>query len=257
MRKKSTSAVIRNTSFKTVAAQNTILMSTMFLGSPCPGSLSDYMIPSRQQDFSQLDEKRAKQLSQDFYSMRFDLSSVLSKASQSNIYCSAEKGEETALMSMGRAAEPLYCDNILRSCFAGSYTPLLDLKKDLKKHKCSSKDYKMQSTPEENTCEDSCLENKEESSTGKQCKGENDGQEGERKSNEISATTNKKSKMEQYIEKRRKNNASAKKSREARRLREMKTQFRASCLEDENFKLRTIVSALKDENSQLRELLIM
>lgn len=64
-------------------------------------------------------------------------------------------------------------------------------------------------------------------------------------------------KMEEYLEKRRKNNASAKKSRKARRMREIQTQFLSSYLEDENIKLLTIISALKTENSHLRQLMII
>lgn len=66
-----------------------------------------------------------------------------------------------------------------------------------------------------------------------------------------------KTKLEEYLEKRRKNNASAKKSREARRMRELQTQIQAAYLEDENSKLRTIVGALRKENTHLRELLIV
>jgi hypothetical protein len=66
-----------------------------------------------------------------------------------------------------------------------------------------------------------------------------------------------KSKLEEYLEKRRKNNASAKKSREARRMRELQTQIHAAYLEDENSKLRTIVGALRKENTHLRDLLIV
>lgn len=65
-----------------------------------------------------------------------------------------------------------------------------------------------------------------------------------------------KTKLEEYLEKRRKNNASAKKSREARRMRELQTQIHAAYLENENSKLRTIVGALRKENTHLRELLI-
>jgi len=81
--------------------------------------------------------------------------------------------------------------------------------------------------------------------------------EKEKLPNDRNSIDDEKTKMEEYLEKRRKNNASAKKSREARRLRELETQIRASYLENENSKLRTIVSALRNENSQLRDLLIV
>ncbi|XP_031550588.1 transcription factor VBP-like [Actinia tenebrosa] len=81
----------------------------------------------------------------------------------------------------------------------------------------------------------------------------------ENKMDQSQPTDNKPSKMklEEYLEKRRKNNASAKKSREARRMRELQTQIHAAYLEDENSKLRTIVGALRKENTHLRDLLIV
>lgn len=75
--------------------------------------------------------------------------------------------------------------------------------------------------------------------------------------NHSTRTACEKAKMNEYLEKRRKNNASAKKSREARRQRELENQIRVSYLEDENSKLRSILCVLRNENIQLRELLIM
>ncbi|XP_032222133.1 uncharacterized protein LOC5521320 [Nematostella vectensis] len=63
-------------------------------------------------------------------------------------------------------------------------------------------------------------------------------------------------KTEQYREKRRKNNASAKRSREARKMREIHAQTAAAYLQDENAKLRALVNVLKEENVYLREIML-
>lgn len=58
---------------------------------------------------------------------------------------------------------------------------------------------------------------------------------------------------ELYWEKRRKNNMSAKKSRDAKRRREILIKETAIFLEEENRKLRMELSALRDENAKLKE----
>ena len=55
-----------------------------------------------------------------------------------------------------------------------------------------------------------------------------------------------------YWDKRKKNNMSAKRSREARRLKEEQSAVRVVCLEEENLRLRTEVSMLKEEVNRLR-----
>ena len=60
---------------------------------------------------------------------------------------------------------------------------------------------------------------------------------------------------EGYWERRRKNNLSAKRSRDARRLREKQTQKRATFFEEENLRIRAKINALEDENHRLRRLI--
>jgi hypothetical protein len=55
-----------------------------------------------------------------------------------------------------------------------------------------------------------------------------------------------------YWEKRKKNNESAKRSREARRMKEEQIALRVVYLEQENLQLRTEVSLLKSEIEKLR-----
>ena len=55
-----------------------------------------------------------------------------------------------------------------------------------------------------------------------------------------------------YWEKRKKNNDSAKRSREARRMKEEQIAMRVVYLEQENLQLRTEVSLLKSEIEKLR-----
>ena len=59
-------------------------------------------------------------------------------------------------------------------------------------------------------------------------------------------------KDERYWEKRQRNNASAKRSRDARRVRELETQIRAEYLIDENRKLKNENEVLRDENYSLQ-----
>ena len=59
-------------------------------------------------------------------------------------------------------------------------------------------------------------------------------------------------KDEQYWDKRRRNNASAKRSRDARRARELETQINFAFLLEENRKLTTEVAVLREENATLR-----
>jgi hypothetical protein len=59
-------------------------------------------------------------------------------------------------------------------------------------------------------------------------------------------------KDEMYWEKRQKNNESAKRSREARRMKEEQIALRVVFLEQENLQLRTEVSLLKSEIEKLR-----
>lgn len=56
-----------------------------------------------------------------------------------------------------------------------------------------------------------------------------------------------------YLEKRRRNNESARKSRESRRRREKETKERISILQEENIKLRTEIQILREEICRLRE----
>ncbi|KAF7490090.1 hypothetical protein SSS_10423 [Sarcoptes scabiei] len=60
-------------------------------------------------------------------------------------------------------------------------------------------------------------------------------------------------KNEIYLEKRRRNNESARKSRESRRRREKETKERISILQEENIKLRTEIQILREEICRLRE----
>ena len=54
-----------------------------------------------------------------------------------------------------------------------------------------------------------------------------------------------------YWEKRQRNNASAKRSRDARRVRELETQIRAEYLEDENYRVKIENEVLREENARL------
>ena len=58
-------------------------------------------------------------------------------------------------------------------------------------------------------------------------------------------------KDQRYWEKRQRNNASAKRSRDARRVRELETQIRAEYLEDENYRLKVENEVLREENARL------
>lgn len=58
-------------------------------------------------------------------------------------------------------------------------------------------------------------------------------------------------KDQRYWEKRQRNNASAKRSRDARRVRELETQIRAEYLEDENYRLKVENEVLREENTRL------
>ncbi|CAH1642050.1 unnamed protein product [Spodoptera littoralis] len=62
-------------------------------------------------------------------------------------------------------------------------------------------------------------------------------------------------KDEKYFERRRRNNQAAKKSRDARRIREDQIAWRACLLEQENASLRAHVAALRQETLALRSLL--
>ncbi|XP_047039183.1 CCAAT/enhancer-binding protein delta-like [Helicoverpa zea] len=62
-------------------------------------------------------------------------------------------------------------------------------------------------------------------------------------------------KDEKYFERRRRNNQAAKKSRDARRIREDQIAWRACLLEQENASLRAHVAALRQEALALRSLL--
>ncbi|XP_061385124.1 transcription factor ces-2-like [Danaus plexippus] len=62
-------------------------------------------------------------------------------------------------------------------------------------------------------------------------------------------------KDEKYFERRRRNNQAAKKSRDARRMREDQIAWRACVLEQENASLRAHVAALTQETRALRALL--
>jgi bZIP factor len=59
-----------------------------------------------------------------------------------------------------------------------------------------------------------------------------------------------------YYERRKKNNDAAKRSRDARRMKEEQTANRAVTLEHENAKLRTEISSLKSEITKLRVLIL-
>lgn len=67
------------------------------------------------------------------------------------------------------------------------------------------------------------------------------------------ASTRQIEKTEQYWDRRQKNNVSAKKSRDARRQREMITNQRSSMLETENLRLRAEVATLREENERLKK----
>ncbi|XP_045505870.1 cell death specification protein 2-like [Colias croceus] len=62
-------------------------------------------------------------------------------------------------------------------------------------------------------------------------------------------------KDEKYFERRRRNNQAAKKSRDARRMREDQIAWRACLLEQENASLRAHITALRQEAMALRALL--
>ncbi|XP_050294307.1 transcription factor VBP-like [Anthonomus grandis grandis] len=63
-------------------------------------------------------------------------------------------------------------------------------------------------------------------------------------------------KDEKYFERRRRNNQAAKKSRDARKIREDQIALRAAILEHENAVLRAQVLSLREEASSLRQLLL-
>lgn len=67
------------------------------------------------------------------------------------------------------------------------------------------------------------------------------------------ASTRQIEKTEQYWDRRKKNNASAKKSRDARRQREILTNQRSAMLETENLRLRAELATLREENERLRK----
>ncbi|XP_028409085.1 transcription factor VBP-like [Dendronephthya gigantea] len=66
------------------------------------------------------------------------------------------------------------------------------------------------------------------------------------------ASTRQIEKTEQYWDRRKKNNVSAKKSRDARRQREAVMNQRSSMLETENLRLRAELATLRDENARLK-----
>lgn len=68
-------------------------------------------------------------------------------------------------------------------------------------------------------------------------------------------TNNGKEGKESYWERRRKNNASAKKSRDARKFRELQTQLKAAFLERENLRMRTELMIILKENACLKRVL--
>ena len=61
--------------------------------------------------------------------------------------------------------------------------------------------------------------------------------------------------MFSYWERRKRNNESAKRSREVRRVKEQQTNHRVAFLEQENVKLRAEVDTLREEIGKLREML--
>ncbi|RZC32683.1 transcription factor atf1, partial [Asbolus verrucosus] len=63
-------------------------------------------------------------------------------------------------------------------------------------------------------------------------------------------------KDEKYFERRRRNNQAAKKSRDARKMREDQIALRATILEHENAILRAQVLTLREETSSLRQMLL-
>lgn len=63
-------------------------------------------------------------------------------------------------------------------------------------------------------------------------------------------------KDEKYFERRRRNNQAAKKSRDARKLREDQIALRATILEHENAILKAQVLTLREEASSLRQMLL-
>ena len=60
---------------------------------------------------------------------------------------------------------------------------------------------------------------------------------------------------ESYWERRRKNNVSAKKSRDARKARELQTQIRAAFLERENLRILAQLMIVQQENACLKRIL--
>lgn len=67
------------------------------------------------------------------------------------------------------------------------------------------------------------------------------------------ASTRQIEKTEQYWDRRKKNNVSAKKSRDARRQREALMNQRSSMLETENLRLRAELATLRDDNTRLKQ----
>ena len=72
---------------------------------------------------------------------------------------------------------------------------------------------------------------------------------------ENSETRNIADERARYRERRKRNNASAKKSRDARRVRELETQMKAAFLERENMRLLAELMAVQQENVRLRKIL--
>ncbi|KAG8182252.1 hypothetical protein JTE90_024185 [Oedothorax gibbosus] len=64
-------------------------------------------------------------------------------------------------------------------------------------------------------------------------------------------------KDDKYFERRKRNNAAAKKSRDARKQREDEIALRACFLEKENAVLRAQVAALREEGASLRQMLVL
>ena len=79
------------------------------------------------------------------------------------------------------------------------------------------------------------------------------GKRGDFKNGAITNATVANGKDQRYWEKRQRNNASAKRSRDARRVRELETQIRAEYLEDENYRIKVENEVLREENARLQQ----
>lgn len=79
------------------------------------------------------------------------------------------------------------------------------------------------------------------------------GKRGDLKNGTITNATVGNGKDQRYWEKRQRNNASAKRSRDARRVRELETQIRAEYLEDENYRIKVENEVLREENARLQQ----